>query len=223
MEVVKYRRSEIVLPCIENDLDVVDDLDCDEPLSDYLYADHQVRHISVSGGRLTGGRILKIEAERATFANVRFNSELIEHCLFISSEWDRCSLSRVVFRDCRILGASFIENKWKNVIFDRCKIEYSVFESIEASTPVAFVDTQFKQVTFTGCNFPKGHMSGCELEQVEFIGGGYTEFDLRGNDLSTIRGAANLDGVFISPTQRQQLAEALVSELNVRYLEDGVR
>jgi len=56
---------------------------------------------------------------------------------------------------------------------------------------------------------------------VEFIGGGYHEFDFRDNDLSTIRGAANLHGVFISPVQRQQLAEALVSELDLRYPEDS--
>lgn len=221
MEVTKYGRSEIILPYIEDSLDVVDDLDCDEPLSDYLYTDRQVRHISASGVRLASGRIVKIEAERATFTDVRFNSGQIERCLLISSEWGQCTLSRVVFRECKILGANFIENKWANVVFDRCKIEYSTFESIQASAAVAFVNTQFKQVTFTECNFPKGHMSGCELDSVEFIGGGYHEFDFRDNDLSTIRGAANLHGVFISPVQRQQLAEALVSELDLRYPEDS--
>lgn len=219
MKAAKYGRSKITLPHIDDVLNTVDDLDRDEPLSDYLFADHRVRHISVSGSVLTRGRICKIEAERATFTNVRFNSQQIEQCLFISSEWYQCRLSRVVFRDCKILGASFKENKWSDVIFDRCKIEYSTFESIEASAPVAFMDTQFEQVTFSGCNFSKGHMSGCELESVGFIGGRYDEFDLRNNDLSTIRGAAHLDGVFISPAQRHQLAEALVSELNLRYPE----
>ncbi|MGQ0777210.1 MAG: pentapeptide repeat-containing protein [Pseudonocardiales bacterium] len=221
MEVVKYGSSEIVLPYIEDDLDAIDDLDSHEPLSDFLYVDRQVRHISVSGGRLTGGRICKIEAERVTFTGTRFNSGQIEHCLFVSSEWDRCTLSRVVFRDCKILGAIFTENSWANVVFDSCKIEFSAFDSIQASAPVVFVNTHLKQVTFTGCDFPKGYMSGCELESVEFIGGGYHEFDLRGNDLSTIRGAANLHGVIISPAQRQELAEALVSELDLRYREDS--
>ncbi|MGH8628210.1 MAG: pentapeptide repeat-containing protein [Gammaproteobacteria bacterium] len=220
MDVVKYGCSKIVLPYIEDGLGSVEDLGRDEPLSGYLYADRKVRHISVLGGRLSSGRICKIEAERATFTGVRFNSGQFENCLFISSEWDQCSLSRVVFRDCKILGATFRENKWSNVIFDRCKIEYGTFESVRASAPIAFVDTQFKQVTFTGCDFPKGHMSGCELESVEFIGGGYHEFDLRDNDLSRIRGAANLHGVFISPAQRQELGEALVSELDLRYPED---
>jgi hypothetical protein len=38
MEVVKYGRSEIVLPHIEDNLDPVDDLGCGESLSDYLRA-----------------------------------------------------------------------------------------------------------------------------------------------------------------------------------------
>ena len=71
MEVVKYGRSEMVLPYIDNDLDVIDDLGCDKPLSDYLYADHKVRHISISGGRLTSGQIRQVEAESATFTGVR--------------------------------------------------------------------------------------------------------------------------------------------------------
>ncbi|MGH3907834.1 MAG: pentapeptide repeat-containing protein [Pseudonocardiaceae bacterium] len=223
MEVVRYGRSEILRPYIEDDLTSVDDLDSDEPLSDYLYADRQVRHIVVEGGRLARGRICQIEVERATFTGVRFNSGQLEHCLFISSEWERCSLSRVVFRDCKLLGATFNENKWDNVVFDRCKIEYSTFESVQASAPVVFVDTQFKHVTFTGCDFPKGHMSGCELELVDFVGGGYHEFDLRGNDLSRVRGAANLHGVLVTPAQRSELAEALVSELDVRYVEGGAQ
>jgi uncharacterized protein YjbI with pentapeptide repeats len=221
MQVVKYGRSEIVLPHIEDHLDVVDDLDGHERLSGYLYADRQVRHISVLGGRLTGGQICRIEADRVTFVDTRFNSGRIDHCLFISSEWSQCRLSRVVFRDCKILGANFSENVWANVVFDNCKIECSEFVSVRSSAPVAFVDTYFKQVTFVGCDFSNGHMSGCELESVEFVSGGYYEFDLRGNDLSTIRGAANLHGVIISPLQRQELAEALISELDLHYLEDG--
>jgi hypothetical protein len=60
-------------------------------------------------------------------------------------------------------------------------------------------------------------MSRCTLDNVGFDGGTYTDFDFRGNDLSTIRGAGYLKGILIAPAQRQEIAEALVSELDLRY------
>jgi hypothetical protein len=54
---------------------------------------------------------------------------------------------------------------------------------------------------------------------VEFVGGSYSNFDLRGNDLSMVRGAANLRGAIVSRSQRQELAEALVSELELNYVD----
>jgi hypothetical protein len=48
----------------------------------------------------------------------------------------------------------------------------------------------------------------------------FRHFDLRGNDLSTLRGAANLSGAVITREQRQQLAEALVAELDLTYAAD---
>jgi hypothetical protein len=60
-------------------------------------------------------------------------------------------------------------------------------------------------------------MSRCTLDNVEFDGGNYADFDFRGNDLSAIRGAGYLNGILVDPVQRQEIAEALVSELELRY------
>lgn len=223
MEIGKYGRAEVTLPHVDDDLHEVGHLEGHAPIRHYLYTGRSIRQLSIAERILSNGRISKIEAQRATFSRANFQSARIEHCVFGSAEWDECTLSRVVFRNCKILGATFSDNKWANVIFDGCKIEYTSFESVQASAPVVFVDTSFKEVTFVGCDLPGGHMSGCELKDVEFVGGGYDEFDLRGNDLSTIRGAANLDGAVISSAQRHELAEALVSELNFRYIDDGAR
>jgi hypothetical protein len=64
----------------------------------------------------------------------------------------------------------------------------ATFDTIQASAPIVFTGTRFKDVTFRRPEFSGGRMSGCTLDSVEFDGGTYTDFDLRGNDLSTIRG-----------------------------------
>jgi hypothetical protein len=60
-------------------------------------------------------------------------------------------------------------------------------------------------------------MSRCNLDNVEFDGGSYDDFDFRGNDLSTVRGAGHLNGILVDPVQRQEIAEALVSELDLSF------
>lgn len=189
-------------------------------MADFEYLGTSVRQIDVEDRRLARGRIRDLEAQRAEFADVTLESVLFERCSLLSAQWTRCNLSRVVFRDCRLVGATFDEHKWANVIFQGCVVEYVTLDTIRAIGPIAFVETKLRDVTFTGCDLGRGHMSGCELQDVEFVGGNYSDFDLRGNDLSTVRGADNLRGVIVSRSQRQELAEALVSQLELTYMDD---
>lgn len=221
MDIVTYGRADVVLPHVEEELQEVDHLDGYEPLRHYRYSDKKLRQLSIADRRLSNGRISKIETRRATLSRVSIQSAYIESCVFASTEWVECALARVVFRDCKILDATFSDGRWANLVFDGCKIEYANFRSIRSGAPVIFVNTTFRDVTFEGCDLPGGHMSGCQLRDVEFVGGGYHEFDLRRTDLSTIRGAANLQGAVVSSDQRHELAEALVSELDLHYLDDG--
>ncbi|NIK58235.1 pentapeptide repeat-containing protein [Kribbella shirazensis] len=224
MEIEQYGRAKILKPSVEDDeLTAVDELDGAESLADFLYADTSVRHLIAADTTLSGGRLRRIEAERLTFSQVTLQSVVIDRCVLMSSDWIDCVLSRVVFRNCKLLGANFVDNKWSNVVFDNCRVEYATFETIHASASAVFVGTRFKEVTFRRSNLVGGHMSNCTLEAVEFDGGSYTDFDCRGNDLSTVRGARNLDGILIDPTQRQELAEALVSELDLRYVDEADR
>jgi uncharacterized protein YjbI with pentapeptide repeats len=224
MEIEEYGRAKILMPSIEeDDLTAVDDLGGAESAADFEYADRSVRHLVVADTTLSAGILRRIEAGRVTFSQVALQSVLFDRCVLTSSDWTDCVLSRVVFRDCKLLGTNFVDNKWSNVVFENCRIEYATFDMISASTPVVFVGTRFKEVTFRRTNLPAGHMSGCTLDAVEFDGGSYTEFDFRGNDLSTVRGAGNLGGIVIDPVQRQEIAEALVSELELVYVDEAER
>lgn len=222
MEIEEYGLAKVLKPHIDEDeLRQVDSLEGDGSLTDFDYTDQAVRHLVVAEQTLLGGRIFKIDAERATFDQVSLQSVLIADCMLASSDWMDCALSRVVFRNCKILGANFVENKWASVVFQNCRIEYATFDSIQATAPIVFVDTRFKDVTFRRSEFPGGHMARCTLDNVEFDGGTYTDFDFRNNDLSSIRGAGNLNGILVDPVQRQEIAEALVAELDLRYPDKG--
>jgi len=218
MEIEEYGLAKVLKPHIDDaELRQVDSLEGDGSLTEFDYTDKAVRHLAVAEQALLGGRMSKVQTERVTFDQVNLQSVLIADCVLASSDWMDCALSRVVFRNCKILGANFVENKWASVVFQNCRIEFATFDSVQATAPIVFIDTRFKDVTFRRSEFPGGHMARCTLDDVEFDGGTYTDFDFRNNDLSTIRGAGNLNGVLIDPVQRQEIAEALVSELDLRY------
>lgn len=217
MESEEYGLATVLKPHIDEELREVDSLEGAGSLADFTYGRRSVRQLAVVERTLLGGRVSKVEAENVTFDRVTLQSVVIEHSVLSASDWIECALSRVVFRNCKILGASFVENKWASVVFENCRIEYATFDSVQASAPTVFIDTHFKDVSFRRSEFPGGHMSRCTLDNVEFDGGNYTAFDFRGNDLSSIRGASCLDGILVDPVQRQEIAEALVSELDLRY------
>lgn len=220
METVTHGRATVVLPYVEDDLRPVPALPRTGSLSDYSFSRHHLRHLALTDGDLLNGQFVDVYADRVAMNQVRIESARIDHCVWQSAQFTDCLLSRVVFTNCKILGARFNDNSWSNVIFDGCRIEFADFEAVNATGPVVFVNTTLNDVTFTRCAFPGGAITDCDLRTVEFDGGGYDQCDLRDTDLTTVRGASNLTGALITADQRYQLAEALVSELHLRYPED---
>ncbi|MBB5980646.1 pentapeptide repeat-containing protein [Kribbella solani] len=189
-------------------------------LADFVFTTPQVRHLAMSDGRLLGGRVTGSEAQRVTFDRVRLESLFIEDVSWTSAQLTDCTLSRVVFRRCKLLGTRFVATRFSNVVFEDCRLEYADLDRVVSEGPVVFVRTLVNETTFSDCRFPGGAMTECELKSVTFAGGDYVDFDVRGTDLTTVRGAASLSGTLITPEQRYQLAEALVNELDLRYPED---
>jgi uncharacterized protein YjbI with pentapeptide repeats len=209
-----------VLPDLDDVLVEVDELGREEQLTDFVYSDRSLRQLDLAGRRLARGRVRGVEVERVDFDTAAFESLSVERCALLSGRGQGGSLSRVQFRDCKIMGVSISDQKWANVVFHGCVVEYVTLDAIRATGPVVFVNCRLREVTLTNCHMPRGHMRKCELDAVEIAGGDFRHFDLRGNDLSTLRGAANLSGAVITREQRQQLAEALVAELDLTYAAD---
>jgi uncharacterized protein YjbI with pentapeptide repeats len=220
VKTTRYGLVEVVEPDLDDELRQVSELGQRGPLADFAYADRSLRQLDLTDRRLARGRVVRVEIQRAEFTEVVFDSISFDRCAVLAGRWQDCTLTRVEFRDCKMIGAMVSQQKWANVVFRACVIEYSTLDAVRASGPVVFVDCRLREVTFSDCRLPRGHMRGCELDAVEFVGGDYRDFDLRGNDLSTLRGAASLGGAVITPAQRQELAEALVAEIDLNYVED---
>ncbi|MFB8198701.1 pentapeptide repeat-containing protein [Kitasatospora purpeofusca] len=186
-------------------------------VQDFQYGDTDLRDLDLAETRLITGRVTGLRADRFQLDQVRVDSVEFDSCDLAAARVTDSKLSRVVFRNCRIMGASITGTALDNVLFDNCKLDYSAFEQVRATGPVAFTRCVLTEASFAGCDLSGSVLDTCTLRLTEFGRGKYQGLDLRGNDLTTLRGVAHLAKVVIDRTQQAELAEALIAELDVTF------
>ncbi|GII55321.1 hypothetical protein Pth03_37100 [Planotetraspora thailandica] len=220
MDTRTVRQTHVTLPQFDDDLTEVASLDEDDRLVEFTYGGARLRELSLSGINLMGGRITDVSTRRAQLDNLHLNSVELSGCDLSGLHWSDSKLSRVVFTDCKLLGAALDGIVLDDVIFDLCKLDYATLTHVPAAGPVIFSSCSLRETAFTAPDLSGAAFDGCEMHATEFNGGSYRDCDLRGNDLRSIRGVASLKKVIVSQPQLQDLAQALAAELEVTFGED---
>lgn len=189
-------------------------------VQDFHYTDVDLRDLDLSDTQLITGRITQVRAVRVQLQAVNLHSVEIDTCDWGSAHCAEGKLTRVVFRNCKIMGAALEGLVLDDVLFENCKFDYTTFTKIRATGAVVFSGCSLSEASFTDCNLTNAVVSDCTLRATEFGPGRYQRLDLRGNDLSGVRGVASLGRVLIDRAQVAELAQALVTELDVTYGED---
>ncbi|MBL1099932.1 pentapeptide repeat-containing protein [Streptomyces coffeae] len=187
---------------------------------EFRYADADLRALDLAHTRLTTGHIARLRASRVRFEALRLHSIEIDGSELNSARWNDSKLSRVAFRDCKIMGASFVGLTLEDVLFENCRLDYTAFDQVRAIGPVAFSRCVLSETSFMDCDLGDVVFDRCTLRLTEFGRGRYRGLDLRGNDLSSVRGVASLGRVVIDRSQRGELTNALMAELDVTYGDD---
>ncbi|MCS0635117.1 pentapeptide repeat-containing protein [Streptomyces sp. LP05-1] len=189
-------------------------------VQEFAYRDVELRSLALAGGRLITGRVSGVRAKQVEFDALSLHGVEITSSDLGSVRWRESKLTRVHFRDCRLMGAALNGVALDDALFEKCRFDYATFEKVRATGPVAFVGCTFTEAAFTDCDLSGTVFSDSGLELTEFGGGRYRGTDLRGNDLSRIRGITNLAEVRIDPGQQTDLAQALVDELGITVGDD---
>ncbi|MFE9659989.1 pentapeptide repeat-containing protein [Streptomyces sp. NPDC005955] len=186
-------------------------------LAEFHYADADLRDLDLADTHLLDGRITGLKAQRTRWEKLRIDSVEFTGCDLASLQWTDSKVSRTVFRDCKLMGATLEDVTLDNAVFESCKIDYSTFTRLRAAGPVIFSKCTLRETTFTTADLGTALIDDCDLRLTEFDGGKYRGLDLRGNDLSQLRGLAFLKQIVIDQSQKLQLAEALTAELNITF------
>lgn len=153
----------------------------------------------------------KVEFRQGVFRNVVFKEVSFkgadledvefEGCDFSNTNWRGVSVSRTVFKNCKLVGADFSESWMRDVCFRRCKGRYGNFRF-----------SSWNRVSVSDSDFAQGDFASMELEAVEFIdtefaGCQFSKTKLADVDLSTCGiegvgiGMEDLRGGVFSPEQ----------------------
>lgn len=224
MDTRTIRRTSITLPALDEPglyLSNVTSLEGGRGrMAEFHYADAELRDLDLADTHLIDGRITGLKAQRTRLDKLRVDSVEFSGCDLAALQWTDSKFSRAVFRDCKLMGATLEDVTLDNVLFENCKLDYSTFIRVRTTGPVIFSKCSLRETTFTAADLGAALINDCDLRLTEFDGGKYRRLDLRGNDLSQLRGLASLKEIIIDKAQTLQLADALAAELSVTYGED---
>jgi uncharacterized protein YjbI with pentapeptide repeats len=189
-------------------------------VSRFELAGTRMRALDVTDMHLVDGRVRAVRAEAAVVKRLTAQSVEFANCELGNLRWTGGKLSRTRFDGCKLLAARFENVTLDHVVFSDCKLDYAVLSQVRATGPVLFVRCSLREAEFRGCDLARSLFDDCDLGLADFGPGGYRGCDLRGNDLSAIRGVHHLRRVVIDRAQLLQLAEALAADLEVSFGDD---
>jgi uncharacterized protein YjbI with pentapeptide repeats len=225
MDTRTIRRTSVTLPALgdpEVPLARVTSLEAGAlgALDDFAYSDAELRDLDLADTRLVTGRISGISTQRTRLERLRVDSVEFADCDLASLEWTDSKLSRTVFRDCRLMGAVLEDVTLDNVLFENCRLDYGTLTRVRSTGPVIFSMCSLRETALTACELGSALVTECDIRLTEFAGGRHRGLDLRGNDLSQVRGLTSLKGIVIDRAQAVQLGEALTAELGIAFGDD---
>ncbi|MFE5592936.1 pentapeptide repeat-containing protein [Streptomyces sp. NPDC056549] len=189
-------------------------------VQEFVFGDADLRFLELVDTQLITGRIRSVRTQHVAFETLILHGVEITGSELGAARWSGGKLTRVVIRDTKLLGATLDGLVLDDVLFENCKFDYTTFTTVRASGPVAFAGCVLTEATFTDCDLSNVVFSDCTLRLTEFGPGRYRGADLRGNNLSALRGVANLAKVRIDQGQQHDLAQALVNDLEIAVGDD---
>ncbi|WP_055481325.1 pentapeptide repeat-containing protein [Sphaerimonospora mesophila] len=136
------------------------------------------------------GRVVGLATGHARWSGLRLHSVEFSDCDLSGLHWTGSALSRVTFTDCKLMAPVIEDLALEDVLFERCRFEYATLTSLRTTGPVIVSSCSLREATVTSCDVTRAAFNECDLCLTTVEGGVWGRCDLRGNDLTGIRGAS---------------------------------
>jgi uncharacterized protein YjbI with pentapeptide repeats len=167
----------------------------DATLTGEIVGDADIELVALMGCRLEGVMLTGRTLRRWRFVD----------CLIVDSDLsgvvlDRCSLTRVEVRDCRLSGFQGAGGRYADVGFVGCRIDGANFRMSRWERS-GFDHCDLSEADFGNSQLPGTQLLGCDLTGIDLSKCDLTGASLRGSTLERLQGAESLRGVTISSDQ----------------------
>jgi uncharacterized protein YjbI with pentapeptide repeats len=160
------------------------------------HGDAELRMLELHQARLLGGRIQALSTQHARLDDLLVESVKFTGCVLAGFQQHGSKLTRVIFRDTKLLAVHISGTSLHDVVFDRRRLDLATSEDVAATGLLCFTGRTLAEVTFANCSLAGALFDHCQPRETSFGRGSYKDIDLRGNNFAEIAGVTNLRGQY---------------------------
>ncbi len=158
--------------------------------------------------------------KKIDFSNIDLDVSLVDvifdGCDLSNKKFDKKLLCRVEFRNCKMVGTSFIDSSLKSVLFINCSTKYLNFSNTRIEKMLV-EDSNFAEASFMESDIKSIKFNKVLLERTEFFKVKLNKVDFSTCDISsTLFDMTSLKGIVVDRFQ----CASLVGMLGVNVKED---
>jgi len=170
--------------------------------------------VEITGCHLQGAQLTGCELERLSLVDVMFDDCELSGALFLEAR-----LRRVQFNRCRMSGFVMTRAIAEHVAFTDCKLDAANFR-MSSWESALWLRCELPSADFASASLKGGRLLECNLSRVDMSGARFAGVFLHGSDLTDLKGADSLRGVTIGVDQVVPLAGPVFSALGISVADD---
>ncbi|MCP2336443.1 pentapeptide repeat-containing protein [Actinomadura rupiterrae] len=221
MDVRTIREIKVLLPSTELDLTATDQPPARGDLIGLEARDTDWSRLQLIKRRLIDCRLHTVTLDGLQLEDTRVGNTTFTDCDLSSNRWNTVKIDRCVFTGSRLIGLQASGITMADVVFERCRLDYATLTAIQATGSVAFIDCTLRETIIEDSRLDGIVLADCPMPGTQLTRTRLRDADLRGSNIETLTGTANLTGATLSEDQIPQLTQAYLEELQLT-IEDSV-
>ena len=208
----------LALPQLPTDLVTFDDLSValarDESLTGFTAVNQDLSKFRVKALSITEARLEKIVAIEADFEKVSLSDVVFLHCNLTAANCAEASWRRVQLNSMRCSGLKLQTSTLKDVVFEDCKLDLSNFRFSKLKI-IRFKDCVLDEADFYSAELENVQFQGCSLSKAEFSAAKCKAVDLRTSEITEVLGVEGLAGATIDSVQLIAISQCLAQAFKI--------
>ncbi len=160
-------------------------------------------------------RLRNVNLSRARLRRSQLLDAVLEGCDLANMRAVDCSLRRVAVCASRMTGLSWLDGQFRDVTFDRCRMDLASFRST-ACTDVVFSHCRLDQADFGESDLRGARFDGCDLTGAQFDKARLSGARFADCELTGIGGVTSFAGAIVKSNDLLALTFVLAGALGIR-------